>query len=656
MTMVLTYNPGALGEDDLIRSFVVRQVSMEQILETVQANSASTSGNQHVMVIGPRGIGKTTLVRRVAAEIRRDSTLGSQWFPIVFGEESYQVGTPGEFWLEALFHLGLQSGDEKWTRIRKELNEEKDDVRLRDRALGYLMEFADEAGKRLLVVVENLHMLLGEQLDHDAAWDLRYTLLNEKRVMMLGTATSRFDEIAKADQAWFDLFAIHDLAPLDQEESRTLWQSVAGDALGAGPARAIQILTGGTPRLLGILATFAAKHSFSELMDQLVRLIDDHTEYFKSHLDGLAAQERKVFVALLENWDPIGATELAKAARLSVNEVSVQLKRLQNRGAVEVAQEEGRRRLYQASERLYNLYYLMRRRGGPADRVRMVVTYLVVVYGHPAVTEIALEACGLPEGSRAEHYAAFGEILRRYGTTLWVLVSTPAEFLNANDFPDDLKDEVDKQFDTELKWAVSARDWSLAETLCRKAIHGIHESSVDRVERWILLSSFLAGRDIEGSERALASAIGPVPYQAEALAWLRDFGFFRTPMFLALGLAGAGCFADAAQLLELGVEMTSESRILAAWRFALFASCWGRARQAIETLAASEHAAEFEPFIFGMKIHLGETPSVAKEVLEVARDFARAIDEAAPMFGRLPSLPEPASKYATSDGLQPVKV
>ena len=44
-------------------------------------------------------------VRRVAAEVRSNPDYGKPWFPVVFGEESYQVSSSGEFWLEALIHL-----------------------------------------------------------------------------------------------------------------------------------------------------------------------------------------------------------------------------------------------------------------------------------------------------------------------------------------------------------------------------------------------------------------------------------------------------------------------------------------------------------------------------------------------------------------------
>ena len=67
-----------------------------------------------------------------------------------------------------------------------------------------------------------------------------------------------------------------------------------------------------------------------------------------------------MFVALLEHWNPVSTAELARTTRMGVSEVSSLLNRLGSRGAVEVVEKRPRRKLYQAAERLYNIYYLMR--------------------------------------------------------------------------------------------------------------------------------------------------------------------------------------------------------------------------------------------------------------------------------------------------------
>jgi hypothetical protein len=61
--------------------------------------------NQHALVIGPRGFGKSTLMRRVVAELETHPELGALWEPVALPEEPYEVSSLGELWLEALNRL-----------------------------------------------------------------------------------------------------------------------------------------------------------------------------------------------------------------------------------------------------------------------------------------------------------------------------------------------------------------------------------------------------------------------------------------------------------------------------------------------------------------------------------------------------------------------
>jgi len=341
------HNPAFLNDEELARAFVVRNDDREMILSVIAENT--TASNQHVLVIGPRGIGKTMLVRRVTLNVQQDESLNQKWYPLIFAEESYEVTSAGEFWLEALFHLGHQTGHAKWGRAYEDLKSEPVESRLHDRSLAQLMDFADTQNKRIILIVENLNMILGEQLDDDNAWKLRHTLMHESRVMLLATATTRLDLPENTNKAMFELFKSHVLQPLNDSECEALWLSVTGNELGPRRIRALSIFTGGNPRLLAIISHFGARLSFAELMDDMTGLVDDHTDYFKSHLDSLPSTERKAYVALADLWDPATAREVARASRLNVSMTSSLLKRLISRGAVVEVPGEGRAKRYQVS-------------------------------------------------------------------------------------------------------------------------------------------------------------------------------------------------------------------------------------------------------------------------------------------------------------------
>ena len=382
---VKKYNPGFLTDDEIVASFCVRTREFEALLECLRASTGQS--NAHALVIGPRGSGKTHLLLRVAAEARRDASLAG-FYPIVFAEESYEVSTIGEFWLECLGRLVEQAPDDERADLRlsyDDLRNTMNDRDLADRCLGSILDFADRHGKRVVLLVENLNMLFSDMVDPDAGWRLRHTLQTEPRIVLLGSATSRFDEIDHPDHALYDLFRVVTLHPLDIGECVSLWRTVSGQEADERVVRPLQILTGGNPRLLAIIARFGAGSSFDDLMDNLLDLVDDHTEYFKSHLESLPPQERRIYLALATLWRPATAREVAEQARMDVNITSALLKRLVERGAVTIDGGTPRRRQYYLTERLYNIYYLLRRGSGESQVVKALIDFMACLYSPAAV-------------------------------------------------------------------------------------------------------------------------------------------------------------------------------------------------------------------------------------------------------------------------------
>ena len=384
------YNPGFLSDNEITESFCVRTDEFASIIECVRACTGNS--NSHTIVIGPRGSGKTHLLLRVAAEVRRDASLAG-FFPVVFPEESYEVSTIGELWLECLDRLAEQAPESERASLRlsyADIKTTANDQDLQDRCLGSILDFADRCGKRVLLIVENLNMLFADLAEPDAGWRLRQTLQTEPRIVLLGSAISRFEEIDHPDHALYDLFRVVTLRPLDTEECTVLWQAVSGKPSEQMAIRPLEILTGGSPRLLAIIARFGAGRSFRELMDDLLDLVDNHTEYFKGHLESLPAQERRVYLALARLWKPATTKEISDQARLDTNLCSAVLKRLERRGAVAVEGGTARRRQYYLTERLYNIYYLLRRGGGSNRVVEALIDFMVCLYSPAEMWDLVI--------------------------------------------------------------------------------------------------------------------------------------------------------------------------------------------------------------------------------------------------------------------------
>ena len=325
------------------------------------------------------------LLARAAAEIRTNEALSNRLFPVRFMEESQEIFNMTDFWLETLFHLASEvspSDSELARQLRQThavLNGRWREGTVGEAARAAVLEAADRLDRKLVLMVENLQSL-SQDVDRDFGWMLREVLQSEPQVMLLGSATSRFRGLDDASHPFFELFRIVALEPLKTEECRRLWQVVSGDTVSGREIRPLEILTGGSPRLLVIVAGFGRHRSLRQLMEELVTLIDDHTEYFRGHLIALAKTERRVYLSVLDLWRPSSAGEIATRARMDIRTVSALLGRLVNRGVV-TREGRGKKLRYAAAERLYSIYFKLRRERGDAVIVRDLIHFMVAFYG-----------------------------------------------------------------------------------------------------------------------------------------------------------------------------------------------------------------------------------------------------------------------------------
>ncbi len=392
MQSLRKFNPGTFqSNEEVIRQFVVRNHEFNTVLEVLREN-LETPSCQHVLIVSPRGRGKTMLLARLVAELRTNEKLVDCLWPVRFMEESQEIFTLADFWLEVLFQLAQECQArepdlaQELHRTHEALVQRWREEKLEDYALAAVLEASDRLGRRLVLMVENLQTL-DQEVDEDFGWKLRKTLQTEPQIMLVATATSRFKGLDDAEQSFFELFRIVDLAPLSVPECQCLWEMASGNRKTAPGIRPLQILTGGSPRLLVIMAGFARHKSLNQLMEELVQLIDDHTEYFRNCLQGLAKTERRVFLAIIDLWQPSSTGEIAARARMDVRNVSALLGRLVDRGAVTV-EGDGRKRQYAASERLYSIYYKLRRERDEAAVVRHLIHFMVAFYRESELTEM----------------------------------------------------------------------------------------------------------------------------------------------------------------------------------------------------------------------------------------------------------------------------
>ncbi len=476
MDNIRKYNPGLMQEDsEIIQQFVVRQQELASVIEIITENS-TRSANQNVLLIGPRGRGKSMMLARVAAELRINDALSAQWIPVRFMEESHEIYTIGEFWLECLFYLGQEVDS---AELRKEIIEShheysaiNDEERLAQRARATVKDISTRLGKKLLLMVENLQQL-ADEVDDDFGWQLRQVLQTEPQIMLLATATVRFKSMEKVEQPFFELFSEIPLPPLTTDECARHWQNITGDDISQREIRPLEILTGGSPRLLTIVAGFANHRSISELMEELVYLVDEHTEYFKSQLDPLPPKERRIYIAVADLWQPSTAREIAVRARMDIRPVSSLLARLEKRGAITVDGSNPRKKIYSVTERLYSIYYKLRRERSESAVLHGLIQFMAAFYRQDELVELCSHwasegSCHAEDGIRA--LVKMAEIPKEK------LVNRLPEEVIGELFTDDV-DTINFNWMIELREIVDNQEWEKAHQFLDNEIAKCQQSN-----------------------------------------------------------------------------------------------------------------------------------------------------------------------------------
>jgi predicted NACHT family NTPase len=91
------YNPATQSSRELIENFVVRTKLFKEIYEDIK-NSDMRHPEQHYIIQGIRGQGKTTLLLRIAYEIDNNEELRKKLIPIRFNEEQYSISRLFKLW------------------------------------------------------------------------------------------------------------------------------------------------------------------------------------------------------------------------------------------------------------------------------------------------------------------------------------------------------------------------------------------------------------------------------------------------------------------------------------------------------------------------------------------------------------------------------
>lgn len=377
--MEFFYNPDLMTESELTATFVAREEVVDEVVNSITSQQGKS---RHVLLVAPRGMGKTTLLLMIRLAFKR-TELREKWQVVKFPEESYGIYDVADFWTEVINNLAVETKDaELTTRIEKIKAEQAQSGRLEEAALAEVKEWQKEHGKNLALLVENYDQILDQIGDETSLKRLHKTLCSDGSISLVVCATTYLNRGHRDSHArMFKTVELHgfkfnDIKNLlirraEQDGHPEFKETIESNVT---RLQVLEYFTGGNPRLVLMLYRVLAYSDISEVRQALEKLLDEITPYYKSKVELLPSQQRKILdhIARASSRTGVGITptEIAGAVRLSPNQVSAQLKRLAEMGYVRAADIPGRKSFYLLSQPLFAVWYQMRM--GRAARQRML--------------------------------------------------------------------------------------------------------------------------------------------------------------------------------------------------------------------------------------------------------------------------------------------
>ena len=372
------YNPHIQTDAEVIASFVARRKLFARVIDDLRSEPAQGRAQPH-LIIGTRGMGKTTLLMRLAAELRRPEFAG-RFVPLVFAEEQYSVDRLSKFWLNCLDSLAdawqkrgetgrLAEIDTSVARCETQARgvSRDQDAPLATRVLDELLRLA--GAERPVLLVDNIQLMF-ERLPVVQQHALREVLMRAGGPVLIAASPHPVLETQDYGAPFYDLFKTHWLSPLSVEEMCELLVELAklqgrGDiasriAAQPGRLKTLHLLTGGNPRAAVLLFHLYAEGLSSNVYADLEGVLDLVTPLYKARFEELAPQMQVVAAALAEEWDPCTARQLADLTSLPITQISPQVHRLEKLGFIESVELARGEQGWQIAERLFNLWFLMR--------------------------------------------------------------------------------------------------------------------------------------------------------------------------------------------------------------------------------------------------------------------------------------------------------
>ena len=385
------YHADKLDEQSFIDNFTIRLKEYKQIIDNLLQQKKKPL--QHFLITGKRGMGKSTLLRRIFIEASK-APLNEKILAVRLGAEQYRLSRLFKLWEQVIEHLG--NNEPKLIEQKKGI---EDSRQYDERLIHIIDDYLTETGKTLLLLIDNFDQFIGKLSNKDQH-SLREALMMYP-IQIIGNTVFYNEHFVDYGKPFFDFFKPIHLGNLDKEEAEDFIKlRAASEGIEnfdeiykkqKGKINTLRILSGGVPRTLLILLSIVSKKNTSDAVDYLHEMIEQVTPLYQDRMKSLSPQQQEIMHHLAMHWDRTPVKELATEMRIPSKSISAQLGQLETSGYINKIDTGGRNNYYEIDERFFNIWLLMSE-AAPHDTKRVIwlTKWLDAFYSSEELSEFAI--------------------------------------------------------------------------------------------------------------------------------------------------------------------------------------------------------------------------------------------------------------------------
>ena len=379
MSYIAKFNPYNMDAATVLSVATGRKALLRQVLNTLANNKQGASIAQHLLIRGPRGMGKSFFLKYLQINFNREAKFKDCEF-LLLPEEQNNINSPSDLIKLVLNELTEKSGETALTQWEEPENLWAIEL---DKLKKYIAQKRASADSyHLVVVIENLDEFLNN-IKHEKktreVYESRFRHLLEKisHLTIIG-ATPRIDPEAidgNYNQRLFHAFKKCTLKRWNEEDyfnylerRRAIKEQQLGiafseeqTALMRAKLKAISHYTGGSPRMAVVLTDLLLEDDVLSTVETLTGLIDDLTPYYQDITKSIPKRSKILFDTLIRKGENISQSELARFVGATQSKIAKAFLWLKDNGYI-----IGKKRSnspafsYSVADRIHVLYYKIR--------------------------------------------------------------------------------------------------------------------------------------------------------------------------------------------------------------------------------------------------------------------------------------------------------